>query len=391
MVIAAGMVVRMAWLTLGMLRLRRVRRGATARADGFEELQRAIGVAPDILWSGDVRHPVAFGLRSPVVLLPESLRNAGHEAQRAVVAHELHHVKRRDWVWLLGEELLRSVFWFHPAIWWLISRVQLSRETVVDELSILVTNARRTYIETLLTFAGTARVPSAPFSARRHLFHRVMLLSKEAGMSSTRVALSSGVLIAALGAGSVSAVSAFPLYTAPVPLPSVQDDQDAYRKLFEQLKTMQAELERRQPERGALMKTLEHDARTFDRLLADLQRQQAAKQTPPVPIPAAFQATLDRLNPIHLPADGVTPPRTLREVKPEYPAEARMQRVEGEVLVEAIIDTDGKVADARALKSVPLLEDAALSAMRQWEFEPTLLNGAAVAVICQVTMTFRIR
>ena len=109
-----------------------------------------------------------------------------------MVAHELHHVKRRDWGWVVGEELVRSVFWFHPAMWWLVSRVQLARETVVDELSILATNARRTYLDTLLAFADDSGLASSPaFSARRHLFHRVMLLSKEGEMSSIRVALGS--------------------------------------------------------------------------------------------------------------------------------------------------------------------------------------------------------
>ena len=88
--------------------------------------------------------------------------------------------------------MIRSVFWFHPAMWWLVSRVQLARETVVDELSILVTNARRTYLDTLLAFADDTGLASSPaFSARRHLFHRVMLLSKEGEMSSIRVAVGS--------------------------------------------------------------------------------------------------------------------------------------------------------------------------------------------------------
>ena len=131
------------------------------------------------------------------MLLPIALKSADAAAQRAVVAHELHHVKRRDWGWVVAEEIVRSVFWFHPAMWWLVSRVQLARETVVDELSILATNARRTYLDTLLAFADDTGLASSPaFSARRHLFHRVMLLSKEGEMSSIRVAVASCVLIA---------------------------------------------------------------------------------------------------------------------------------------------------------------------------------------------------
>ena len=204
---------RFGWIGLGLVRLRRLRRRATDPATGFEDLQDTIGTTPRILWSAEVRHPVTFGVRQPVVLLPIALKSADVAAQRAVVAHELHHVKRRDWSWDVAEEMIRSVFWFHPAMWWLVSRVQLARETVVDELSILVTNARRTYLDTLLAFADDTGLASSPaFSARRHLFHRVMLLSKEGEMTSIRVALGSCVLVLALGAGSWGAVTAFPLY-----------------------------------------------------------------------------------------------------------------------------------------------------------------------------------
>src|SRR6185295_1192104 len=87
--------------------------------------------------------------------------------------------------------------------------------TVVDELSILTTNARRAYLDTLLAFADDTGLASPPaFSARRHLFHRVMLLSKEGDMSSIRVAFGCSVLILALGAGTWGAVEAFPLYGA---------------------------------------------------------------------------------------------------------------------------------------------------------------------------------
>ena len=218
-VLAGGAGGRLAWLALGVTRLNALRRrSAGSPALGFDDLQSAIGTATPILWSTDVRHPVTFGLLRPVVLLPAALKAVDHAAQRAVVAHELHHVKRRDWAWVIGEEIVRSIFWFHPAIWWLISRVQLARETVVDELSILVTNARRTYLDTLLAFADdTGLGSSAAFSARRHLFHRVMLLSKEGGMSSSRIAVVSGALIVALGAGTMTAVAAFPLYGSSEP------------------------------------------------------------------------------------------------------------------------------------------------------------------------------
>ncbi len=60
------------------------------------------------------------------------------------------------------------------------------------------------------------------------------------------------------------------------------------------------------------------------------------------------------------------------------------------VVIEATIDPSGRVADARILRSIPLLDQAALDAVRQWEYTPTLLNGVAVPVTMTVTVQFRI-
>jgi protein TonB len=83
-------------------------------------------------------------------------------------------------------------------------------------------------------------------------------------------------------------------------------------------------------------------------------------------------------------------PNKLRHVPPVYPAIAQQARVEGKVIVEAIIGIDGRVREARVVVSKPLLDEAALSAVRQWVFTPTLLNGVPVPVIMTVTVQFRL-
>ena len=81
-------------------------------------------------------------------------------------------------------------------------------------------------------------------------------------------------------------------------------------------------------------------------------------------------------------------PTKIKDVKPEYPAIARSARVSGVVTIEATIGADGKVVDARVVRSVPMLDQAALDAVRQWEYTPTLLNGVPVPVIVTVTINF---
>jgi periplasmic protein TonB len=74
-----------------------------------------------------------------------------------------------------------------------------------------------------------------------------------------------------------------------------------------------------------------------------------------------------------------------------YPSIAQSARVQGVVIVEATIGPDGKVSDARVLRSIPLLDQAALDAVRQWVFTPTLLNGVPVPVIMTVTVNFTLQ
>jgi protein TonB len=78
-------------------------------------------------------------------------------------------------------------------------------------------------------------------------------------------------------------------------------------------------------------------------------------------------------------------------VAPEYPQVARINRVEGIVVIEAIIGSDGRVTNARVLKSTPFLDSAALAAVREWEYTPTLLNGRPTAVIMAVTVRFALK
>jgi TonB family protein len=84
----------------------------------------------------------------------------------------------------------------------------------------------------------------------------------------------------------------------------------------------------------------------------------------------------------------ISPPLKTKDVAPIYPAIAQSARVQGDVVIEATIDEEGHVADARVVKSVPLLDQAALEAVQQWRYQPSLLNGVPTAVIITVTVKF---
>jgi protein TonB len=88
----------------------------------------------------------------------------------------------------------------------------------------------------------------------------------------------------------------------------------------------------------------------------------------------------------------IKPPTKIRHVPPVYPPEAQTARIEGVVIIEATIGVDGRVSDARILRSIQLLDQAAVDAVRQWEFTPTVLEGVGpVPVIMTVTVNFTLQ
>jgi periplasmic protein TonB len=84
----------------------------------------------------------------------------------------------------------------------------------------------------------------------------------------------------------------------------------------------------------------------------------------------------------------VKPPRLVRRIEPEYPGIAREARIEGIVILEATTDVYGRVSSVRVLRSVPLLDEAAAAAVRQWVYEPLMLNGRPRPVTFTVTVRF---
>jgi protein TonB len=84
----------------------------------------------------------------------------------------------------------------------------------------------------------------------------------------------------------------------------------------------------------------------------------------------------------------ISEPRKLKHVSPEYPELARQARVTGMVIVEAMIGADGRVGGVSVLRSIPMLDEAAVAAVKQWVYAPTLLNGVPVPVIMTITVRF---
>jgi protein TonB len=87
----------------------------------------------------------------------------------------------------------------------------------------------------------------------------------------------------------------------------------------------------------------------------------------------------------------IKPPKLIKMVQPVYPEEARKAGVEGIVILEVTSDQSGRVASARVLKSVPLLDQAAIEAVKQWLYEPAIIDGKPRPVVFTVTVNFQLK
>ncbi len=108
----------------------------------------------------------------------------------------------------------------------------------------------------------------------------------------------------------------------------------------------------------------------------------ATAVTPPPPPPVPPTPKLVRVGGV------IREPRKILHVAPIYPEFARQARAQGTVTLECILDATGRVESVKVLGSQPLLDDAAVRAVRQWRYTPTELNGVPVPVLMTITVRF---
>ena len=113
----------------------------------------------------------------------------------------------------------------------------------------------------------------------------------------------------------------------------------------------------------------------------------AGPPPPPLPPPPAL---VDGIAPVRV-GGNIRTPTKIKDVRPVYPDDVMAAGIQGVVIIEAVIDQAGKVSSAKVLRSIPSLDQAAVDAVRQWEFTPTLLNGAPVPVVMTVTVNFTLQ
>jgi protein-disulfide isomerase len=224
LLLVAGVLFRLIWLALGFIRLRRSWRDSRplGHHPALAELRARLGICPAVLVSNQLSSPAAFGWRKPRVFLPARFTQMDVARQRVILYHEFLHVRRRDWRWHSAEEILLALFWFHPAVVWLVARIRLSREQVVDSEVVALSGARGDYLDALFEIAAAApRYTPAPlFLNEHHLKRRVALILTESAMSRRKLIFAVSASFVAPLLVAVLAATVLPFRTSAADAPS---------------------------------------------------------------------------------------------------------------------------------------------------------------------------
>jgi len=400
-VLLAGMLLRLGWLALGLRKLQAIRRTAQALDPlpaWIPELGSRLGVSPAWFCAPEVEGPATFGIHPPSVLLPQRFFALSPPFQRAIAGHEMLHVARRDWIHNMAEELVLTIYWFHPAVAWVVNRIRLSREQVVDEEVVRLISARQPYVRALLEIAtggtGPAWGAAPTFLKERQLASRIELLVKEVTMSKLRIVLSvsamTGLLILAGGAS----IWAFPLRApAPAPVPAAEAPApaaDSDLKLVSRVNPVYPAEAKKAGIQGivVLRATIAKDGTVSDLKVVSGDPQladsalNAVRQWRYAPLEKSVITDV-RVN-YTLADGGGTPPaptvakegeeategtiQPIKQIQPTYPQLAKAGGIQGIVVLRATIEKDGSVSNLEVVRGHPLLVKAAIDAVRQWRY-----------------------
>ena len=373
-------------------------------------------------------HPamlVTWGAISPVILLPAESASWPADRIRLVLMHEMAHLARRDWLMQLGAELIRAIYWFNPLFWIACAQLRRDSEYACDDIVLEQGIEGTSYASHLLDLARTFSVHGrtwlpAPSIARRSTLERRVraMLNPQVNRGKVsmvrRVALAIMLLAIALPiaaatqapstpGGTVADPMGRPLADATLRLTMVgsseqvfetkTDEQGAFQfpavpageyMLAVRYPGFSGSRQRLQLNGGGTTITMQVQVGTLQETITvgtkprngpREMEEQRSTSTPPTCSGAGGQ---------------ITPPMKVKDVRPRYKQEWLDARLQGVILMQARIGTDGKVRRVDVISPVNAeLEDEAIAAVSQWEFTPTYLNCEPIDVQMYVTVMFK--
>ena len=367
-------------LLAGLARLRWLRASSDRLRDGpwrrlCSDLARSRGLKRrvDLLLSPRPGLMATWGWRRPVIMLPAAASKWPVERMRVVLLHELAHACRGDWMLQMAAAALRCFWWFNPLAWMVCRRIRRESEHAADDLVLSHGVPPVTYATHLVELAREVRksrqmwLPAPAMASRSYLKRRlsVMLNSQTNRRPITRLArfgslsmlVPASILFASLEIRPASAAGAAESVGS-----AVEQEQPA-EPASERIEELVARL-------AALQAALEA---VLDELHATLDEPDRSADPP--------------IDPIRV-GDGISPPTRIHGVAPIYPPEAVTAGVEGIVVLKATIGPTGDVTDVEILRSVPLLDEAAVATVSEWRYAPMLVDGEPAGIQMTVNVDF---
>ena len=406
--------------------------------------------------SKNAPYPMAVGVFKPFILIPERLLHKLRNSQiRGILLHELSHIYHRDQFAGILQRLFTALTWWNPLAYALSTSYSRAREEISDNY-VLLQNDSKEYAECLINLAEKAtlwkRLPVSVGLASPHipLKDRVKhILSKERIMDTNLKKSTITLMVVAAFLFVLAIAGSRLIFATEKPEATIEKVDLALPDLQEQDKKEQDEEKKKSAKKDVkspkLIKKVEpvypEEARkagiegsvTLEATTDDRGRVQKVKVLNSVPEldQAAIDAvkqwvyepmvidgkpkgvvftitcrfSLDNEKGVKAFEGGVTgedqkpavravgdikPPKLIKLIKPVYPELARKAVIEGVVILEATTDVYGRVVDTKILRSIPLLDQAAIDAVEQWIYEPMIIDGEPRGVIFTVTCTFKL-
>jgi TonB family protein len=437
---AALAALRVSW---GLLTLRRFMRRATPVTDGpwrasCDAAARRMGLARPVrlLQSAHATPLVTWGWHRPTILLPADAVEWPADRRHIVLAHELAHIARGDWAAQLTAEAVRALHWYHPLAWAANRRLRVEGEHAADDCVVADGVNGTDYASHLLALAQQARgrVPwtPAPAVARPSSLEgriRAMLdpsidrtpLTRRSQATVAVLALAGLLPLAALTTAQTQFHTLHGTIVDPsgrvlpnvtiglvnettsakhevrtdasgryefVGLPAATYSLSATTLGFQpRTESVSIAGDRELPLRlavGTLQETItvtSAPSAPVDPVAEERRRVRNQERDTRAAERQAKAAASCAAGPATAVGGNILPPWKIRHVSPAYPEQARAAGLGGTVTMRAVIDTTGAVSDVRDVKGPsPELEAAAVEAVREWRFTPTLLNCEAIAV-----------
>jgi TonB family protein len=350
--------------------------------------------------SHEIAGPVTIGVRQPMLLLPAGLDlDAQQEDLGAVFAHEFAHMNRKDFAKNLVYESLSLPIAFHPLLWMTRTRVAESREMVCDAMAADAVAGRQDYARSLLRLATnfSNRTQAATFHAigifdANHFSNferRIMnLTERRMELRGVRRAamVATGVV---MGVGACASALALRVQVA-APVTATQNvaaTQNATQSAMPQSFVLGVP----RSETGTPAQTMKVEVvpSTTPEPQAD-----ASASPAPMPIRVLTPAYAEPSQPdeqVNDPArvsGGVMAGNILSKVTPVYPQAAKDAKVQGSVVLDAVIGTDGNIKSLRLVSGPEELTRSAWDAVSLWTYKPYLLNGVPTEVETTITVNY---